>query len=118
MKIIFYADDEPFNLEIVQEFLTGVYEVDTAANGSECIEYFKSNTPDLIILDHLMPERDGLEICKLIKSDDEMQNIPVIIASGNASQSDIDNAKLVGADDYLSKPFEEDDLLNIIKKHL
>lgn len=118
MKKIFCADDEPFNLEIVQEYLADTYEVDTAENGSECIEYFKSNTPDLIILDHLMPEYDGLEVCKFLKSNEEMKNIPVIIASGNASQKHINEAYQAGADDYLTKPFEEDDLLKIIKKHL
>ncbi len=102
MKTILYADDEPFNLEIFEEFLGDQYQVDTVENGSECIEHLKTNTAGLIILDHLMPELDGLKVCKIIKSDDDMKLIPVIISSGNASQSDMDNAKSNGADDYLA----------------
>ena len=118
MKIILCADDEPFNLEIVEVYLEELYQVDTVENGQACIEYLKSNTPDLIILDHLMPELDGLEVCNIIKSDENLKSIPVVIASGNSSQSDIDNAKSAGADDYLSKPFDEDDLIEIIKKYI
>ena len=118
MKKILCADDEPLNLEILEAYLEEDYLVDTVENGSACIEYLKTNTPDLIILDHLMPELDGLEVCKIIRSQEDTTNIPVIMASGNASQSDIETAKSVGVDDYLSKPFDEDDILSIIKKYI
>lgn len=118
MKKILCADDEPFNLEIVQEYLNQQYQVDTVEDGSACLEYLNNNSPDLIILDHLMPELDGLEVCKIIKSREDTKSTPVIIASGNASQSDIDNAKNVGADDYLPKPFDEDELLEVIKRYI
>lgn len=84
----------------------------------ESIEFLKSHPADLIILDHLMPEMDGLEACALIKADKDLNAIPVIIASGNSSQSDIDRAKSAGADDYLGKPFDEDELLEVITRYL
>jgi two-component system alkaline phosphatase synthesis response regulator PhoP len=118
MKKILCADDEPFNLEIVEEYLEGLYQVDTVENGEDCIAYLKENTPDLVLLDHLMPELDGLEVCKIIRLDQKTKHVPVIIASGNSSQQDIDSAKEAGADDYLTKPFEEEQLIEVIKKYI
>jgi CheY-like chemotaxis protein len=118
MKRILCADDEPFNLEIVEEFLNDYYQVDTVENGSACLEYLDNNKPDLVLLDHLMPELDGLEVCTIIKSREDTRSIPVIIASGNTTQSDIDRAKQAGADDYLPKPFEEDELVAIIQRYI
>ena len=118
MKTILCADDELFNLEIIVAYLEDSYQVDTVENGAQCIAYLESNTPDLIILDHLMPELDGLEVCKIIKSDNKLKDVPVIISSGNSSKTDIENAMAVGADDYLGKPFDEDELMAVVGKFI
>jgi len=118
MKHIFYADDEPFNLEIVIAYLETDYRIDTAENGVDCMNWLQSNTPDLILLDHQMPPPDGLQICQNIKQDNRLKNIPTIIVSGNTDNESQQNARQLGADDYLIKPFYEEQLLEMIDKYL
>ena len=93
------------------------YEVISALSGEDAFAFLQKDTADLILLDLLLPDMRGEEICKKLKCDDRLKAIPVILFS--ASASDIPKvAKEVGADDYVTKPFEPEDLLGKVKKFI
>ena len=93
------------------------YEVISALSGEEAFTLLQKDIPDLILLDLLLPGMRGEEVCKKLKCDDRLKTIPVILFT--ASASDIAKvAKEVGADDYIMKPFEPEDLLSKVKKFI
>jgi CheY-like chemotaxis protein len=112
------VDDEPFNLEIMSAYLEDDYEVVIFESAQSALDYLENDQPDLILMDNMMPEMNGLEACQIIKQNDALSQIPVIVVSAYASRSDIDEASAFGADDYLTKPFEEEDLFTVIRKYL
>jgi len=118
-KKILVVDDEPRLLKVITIRLKASgYEVITAQDGAEALEKAKSLNPDLIILDVLMPKVDGYEACRLLKFDEKYKSIPVIMLTAKAQDIDKAMGKKVGADDYIAKPFETQDLVDKIKKHL
>lgn len=119
VRTILVVDDETELLKAISIRLKASgYEVITAQDGQEGLEKAKSLSPDLIVLDILMPRMDGYEVCRLLKFDEKYKSIPIIMLT--AKTQDIDKAmgKKVGADDYITKPFETQDLVDKIKKHL
>lgn len=94
------------------------YEVITAQDGQEGLEKARSICPDLIVLDILMPKMDGYEVCRMLKFDARYKSIPVIMLTAKAQDVDKAMGKKVSADDYITKPFETQDLLDKIKKYL
>ena len=78
----------------------------------------KKHKPDIILLDLMLPKRDGYKVCRLLKFDISYRDIPIIILSARKKQEDIDLAMSSGADKYITKPFEIDDLLNKIEHFL
>ncbi|HEV7843527.1 MAG TPA: diguanylate cyclase [Pyrinomonadaceae bacterium] len=109
---ILVADDEPINRSLIQRRLERAgYRVLTAQNGREAVEKARSERPDLIILDVMMPVMDGLEACQLIKGDEATRDTPVIFLSAR-DETDIKVSGLsLGANDYISKPFKAEELL-------
>ncbi len=104
-------DDEPLNLDIIEEILEERFEVSQANNGAEGIEQAKNIKPDLILLDVNMPVMDGLETCRKIKSDQEISHIPVVFLSALSRVEERMAGYEAGGDDYISKPFDEQELL-------
>ena len=94
------------------------YEVTLAENGIKALESIKNNTPDIIILDIMMPEMDGFTLLQNIKEDDNLKNIPVIMLTVKGAKSDINKAYELGAEDYIVKPFHPAELAARIKKIL
>jgi CheY-like chemotaxis protein len=94
------------------------YEVVTAVDGEEGVEKVKSETPDLIILDIMMPKMDGYETCKILKNDPRYSKIPIIFLSARALEDDMQIGKEKSADALVKKPFETPDLLARIKELL
>lgn len=93
------------------------YEVITALSGEKAFTFLQKDIPDLILLDLLLPDMRGEEICKRLKCDDRLKTIPVILFT--ASASDVSKvAKDICADDYIMKPFEPEDLLSKVKKFI
>lgn len=118
-KKILVVDDENELLKALSIRLkTSGYEVITASDGQEGLEKAKSQSPDLIVLDILMPKMDGYEVCRMLKFDEKYKSIPVIMLTAKAQDIDKAMGKKVGADDYITKPFETQDLVDKIKKHL
>ncbi|MBI2083795.1 MAG: response regulator [Deltaproteobacteria bacterium] len=115
---ILIVDDEIFLVETLKDRLEFVgYEVLTAENGAEALTKLQAPHPvDLILMDCMMPVMDGLQATQLIKGHEKLKKIPVIFLTARARKEDREEAFRAGADDYLAKPFETDDLLKMIEK--
>ena len=105
VKKILIADDEPDILEIIQYNLQSEgYEVTTAKNGDEAIEMAKKDHPDLIILDVMMPGKNGIDVCKLLRMQPAFKETLIIFLSALSDESSEIRGLETGADDYLTKP--------------
>jgi len=119
MAKILVIDDERQMVEMLQMRLeANGYEVIAAYDGEEGLEKAKSESPDLIILDIMMPKMDGHEVCRLLKSDEQYEKIPIIMFSARTQQSDIDKSISAGADAHMAKMFETQTLLAKIEEVL
>ena len=96
----------------------GGYDVRTAENGVQAMKLLVDVTPSLVLLDINMPRMDGYTLCKLIKRHGAMKYIPVVMLSGNDGVIDKLRAKIVGCNDYLTKPFEHDALLEKVGRYV
>jgi diguanylate cyclase (GGDEF)-like protein len=109
---ILVADDEPVNRALIQRRLEREgYHVLTARNGNEAVEQALASLPDLVILDVMMPEMDGMDACRLIKETEATRDIPIIFLSARDETEMKVNGLSLGADDYISKPFEAEELI-------
>lgn len=115
-KKIVVADDEPFILSALQDTLSEDYAVYTASNGKEAIKTVEKVQPDLVILDVMMPEMDGLEACKQLKKNKETSSIPIIILTAKGQITDIEKGFKSGADAYVVKPFSPARLIEKVEE--
>lgn len=116
-KKIFIADDDKVNLESLKKLLLlSGFDVDTADNPKAIVPKIKVFKPDLILLDLLMPNLGGLEVCEMLNNDRQTQDIPIIILSALTNPADIKKAYHLGVVGYLTKPYELDALLKEINK--
>jgi len=115
---VMIVDDEPFNLEICRVYLENDYNVEVANSGQECLDSLNSARPDVILMDWMMPHPDGLETTAIIRKRKDVKDIPILMISAKGSPHEVEYAKRQGIDDYLIKPFEEEDLLEMIDKVL
>ncbi|QTA79310.1 Two component system response regulator receiver and adenyl cyclase domains-containing protein [Desulfonema limicola] len=102
---IVVVDDEPNNLNLIQQTLQGLYLLSFANRGTKALEVIAKIAPDLILLDIMMPEMDGYEVCKRLKADDKTKNIPVVFISAMGDAGDETKGFDLGAADYITKPF-------------
>ena len=123
-KRILVVDDEPDFCSIVQGQLEKEgFEVELAYNGVEGMEKVQANPPDAIVLDVMMPEKDGYEVCKELKADDKFSDIPVLLLTAVASHvtstrySHADGMS-TEADDYIAKPASAEQILQSLKRML
>ena len=108
---ILVVDDEPNNFDVIEALLSEHnYELHYAANGKSAIASLKAFQPDLILLDVMMPEMDGIEVCKWIKASTQWQTVPIIMVTALSSKSDMANCLNAGADDFISKPINSIEL--------
>jgi len=118
-KKILLVDDEPELLEMVKIRLeANNYEVITASDGQEGLDKAKREKPDIIILDIMLPRMDGYKVCGLLKADTRHNKIPIIMFTARAQESDEKLGKELGADAYITKPFESVELLGKINELL
>ena len=116
---ILVVDDSPFIHELVKDILDREgYEVERAMNGHEAMVSIGENPPDLILLDIIMPEMSGYQVCRLIRSDDRLKNLPIVMMTAKDTQKDRFWGLEVGADAYITKPIEEKNLLETISSLL
>jgi len=116
---ILVVDDEKHIVKIVEFNLKKKgYDVFIANNGLEALEQVEKNKPDLILLDVMMPEMDGLEVCKRLKNDDRYKDIPIIMLTAKGQEIDRDTGIKFGANMYITKPFSPKLLLGQIEEIL
>ena len=116
-KRILACDDDPLILRLLQVNLEiEDYNVLLAHDGQEAFEVAEKEKPDLILLDVMMPRMDGLQACRKLKENETTKDIPVVFLSAKAQQEDIDEGLALGASDYLTKPFEPDQLIAAIER--
>jgi two-component system phosphate regulon response regulator PhoB len=116
---ILVVDDEPEAVELVEFNLQQAgFAVVTAADGAEALSKARMNSPELIVLDLMLPEIDGLEVCKMLRRDPVTARIPIIMLTAKAAEIDRILGLELGADDYITKPFSPRELVLRIKKLL
>ena len=105
-QVILIVDDVPKNIQMAMNILKNEgYKMLFAQSGKKAFEIIKTNEIDLILLDVMMPDLNGFEVCKILKNDENMKNIPIVFLSGKDSSEDIEEAYDVGGIDYIVKPF-------------
>ena len=111
------VDDEP-NILLSLDFLMrkNGFQVLLARNGTEAMQLLHEQTPDLVILDIMMPDVDGYQICQFIKGDTKLKSTKVIFLSAKSKESDIAKGLELGADAYMTKPFANKALLEKVKE--
>jgi len=103
---ILVVEDETDILEMIEyNLLKDKYEVITSVSGSDAVELALLNIPDLILLDLMLPDIDGFEVCRQIKRNSATENIPIVMLTARGEESDIVTGLELGADDYITKPF-------------
>ncbi|MCF7920843.1 MAG: sigma-54 dependent transcriptional regulator [Candidatus Cloacimonetes bacterium] len=116
---ILIIDDEPINLKILSRKLeTEGYEVIVANQGELALHLVQNTRPDLILLDIMMPEMDGFEVCRRLKESPQTADIPVIFLTSKTDTEDVIRGFELGAVDYVGKPFKHPELLARVKTHL
>jgi two-component system phosphate regulon response regulator PhoB len=116
---ILVVDDEPEAVELVEFNLKQAgYAVSTATDGVEALKKARAQTPDMILLDVMLPEMDGFEICKTLRLEAATSKTPILMLTAKAAEIDRVLGLELGADDYLTKPFSPRELLLRIKKIL
>lgn len=118
-KHIFIIDDNIKNLQVTGRILKdNGYLISLAQDGQSALDQLKTQIPDLILLDIMMPEIDGLEVCRRIKSDDRLKDIPIIFLTAKNQTEDIVDGFKAGGVDYITKPFNQEELLIRLNTHL
>lgn len=114
---ILIVDDEPDLLRTTRYIVKGAgYDVDTAVDGEAALKKVRAQKPDLIVLDLMLPGMPGEEVCRQIKKDENTSGIPVIMLTAKNTDTDRIIGRVIGADCYMTKPFEIEKLLSEIKR--
>lgn len=115
-KTILVVDDAPANLDLLVGLLKDTYKVKAALNGKVALKIAQSpKPPQLILLDIVMPEMDGLEVCKILKENAETADIPIVFLSGQAGEEACERGMELGGAAYLQKPVEPESLFSVIE---
>lgn len=116
-KRVLICDDDPVILRLLEVNLElEGYDVLTAHHGEEAFEIASRELPDLVILDIMMPRLDGYQTCQKLKAQPSTEQIPVVFLSAKAQASDIEKGKGFGVEEYLTKPFDPNDLLDVVER--
>jgi len=116
---ILVVDDSPFILEIIETILKDSgFEVITADDGEKALNRAKTEAPALMVLELMLPKMNGYEVCKILKSDENFRQIPIIMLTARVNEEDEQKGKDAGADVYMGKPFELDDLVAKVRELL
>ncbi len=119
MSKIMVVEDDPTTIILLKFLLEEKkYEVAVKKNGKEAVDSVKSEVPDLILMDVMMPEMDGIEATKIIKEDPDTSSIPIIILSALSQEMEVMKGLQAGADAYMVKPFDLNNLLKQIEEKI
>ena len=113
---ILCVDDEPMNLKVLEKMLVSSgYEAVKAEDGAAALTVIAENSVELVLLDVMMPKLDGFEVCRRIKGDERLRNIPVVMITALSAKEDRIRGIEAGAEDFISKPFDHGEVLARIK---
>ncbi len=115
---ILIVDDTETNIDILLELLDSDYDVLVSLDGTNALEILKVEQVDLILLDIMMPDIDGFEVCRILKSQEMTKEIPIIFITAKTDEDSIEKAYDMGGTDYVTKPFRVKELLSRVKKEL
>ncbi|HZT75838.1 MAG TPA: response regulator [Vicinamibacterales bacterium] len=118
-KCVLVVDDSPTDLQMLSAALkTGGYDVVTAADGEEAIAKATATHPPLVVLDIVLPKKNGFQVCRQLKTTADTKDIKVILVSSKNQDSDKFWGMKQGADDYIAKPYQDADLLAAVARQL
>lgn len=118
-KKILVVDDEADLVETVRFVLElQGFNVLVSYNGEDALNQARKESPDLILLDIMLPKLDGYKVCRLLKFDERYKHIPILMLTAKTQEKDKVIGKETGADEYITKPFEMDELIEKVKFHL
>jgi putative two-component system response regulator len=112
------VDDAETNIDILLDILGEEYDVAVAMDGESALEAVDDERPDLILLDIMMPDIDGFEVCRRLKGNPETANIPVVFLSALTEAEEKQRGLDLGAVDFITKPFEVSEIQSKVKKYL
>ena len=112
------VDDEPGNIRILSNILAEDYVLSAATDAKQALDLAKNQSPDLILLDMVMPEMDGLAVCEALKASEDTRDIPVIFVTSMNDPENEERGLLAGAVDYISKPVSPPIVKARVKIHL
>ncbi len=115
---ILIVDDTETNIDILVNTLSRDYDIAVAMDGESALEAVEEEPPDLILLDIMMPDMDGYEVCKRLKDNPETADIPVIFLSALTGADEKQKGLKLGAADFLTKPFNPSVIQDKVKQHL
>jgi two-component system alkaline phosphatase synthesis response regulator PhoP len=118
-KKILVVDDEVDLVKTIRFYLeTEGYNVMTSHNGEDALNQARKENPDLILLDLMLPKLDGYKVCRLLKFDERYKHIPILMLTAKTQEKDKVLGMETGADEYITKPFDMDELMEKIKSYL
>jgi twitching motility two-component system response regulator PilH len=118
-KLIMIVEDSQTDMRIAEKICSdNGYKTVTVTEGDKVLSTAIEKKPDLILLDVILPNKNGFQVCRQLKTNEETKDIKVVIVSSKDQPSDKFWGMKQGADDYVTKPYEEDDLLTAIEKNI
>ena len=118
VKIMLIDDSKTINATTEMFLKNESYDLITVNNGFDALSQIMEHKPDVIFLDILMPKLDGIQTCQILKANDELKDIPIIFLSSKDGEFDKARGIMIGAADYLTKPFTKDGLIKMVEKHV
>jgi DNA-binding response OmpR family regulator len=118
-KKILIVDDESSMVSVLKRHISNAgYEFEAATNGHEALEKIQHEVPDLVVLDLMMPDMNGFEVCRRIRAEEKTKALPVLIITALRSESDVSTAAACGANELIVKPIDGEHLAKRLRHHL
>ena len=115
-RVLVVDDDDVIRQLISVNLELEGFEVATAVDGQDCLEKVKDIRPDVVTLDIMMPRLDGWEAASRLRADPDTADIKVVLLSARAQEADLERGSRIGVDAYLTKPFDPDELIDIVRR--
>lgn len=115
---VLIVDDEPGNIKILTSVLAGDYELSAASNGAQALQIAAAQLPDIVLLDMVMEEMDGIQVCEALKANEKTRDIPVIFVTSMSDAENEERGLDAGAVDYISKPLSPPIVRARVKIHI